>query len=243
MNKPRWLVLMDELLWPTVGFASERLESRAGPDLTLNVIPQCALYHFIYCIDASMQTNEKGRHSASMCLVRQCVESLTIVEVGLLPVEHGDVILDKWYRGRLSHGTVRGTLERESWSRYGKGLWSESWAEFSGQLARAVQPYAHYSPELLGWQFAVPPGVKLVGNKSVARIGPETYDPLKASRITVLHAIMCWALCRILAENGHLPPDKQAVVVEMGAELSRSKLLSGGALSWSQELWPHMFFK
>ena len=57
------------------------------------------------------------------------------------------LLLD-WKNGKKSHGEVRKALERAVWPRYGVGLWSEPWSDFYANLARAVQPYAHYTPEL-----------------------------------------------------------------------------------------------
>jgi hypothetical protein len=137
VEKPRWLELSDQLLWPTVQFTMELLRNRRGTDLTLNTIPQCAITHLGHCLDTSMRANMEGRHSTAICLVRQCVESLTIIEAGLRPVPRGDQMLAAWQSGKKSHGELRAQLERDAWPAYGSGLWGESWADFFGQLAKA----------------------------------------------------------------------------------------------------------
>jgi hypothetical protein len=91
-----------------------------------------------------------------MALLRQCVEALTIVDVGLQPHEFATDVLLSWVEDRLTQGQIRKKLEAERWPQYGCGLWQESWGEYFGNLARAVQPYAHYSRTLMGWQFSVP---------------------------------------------------------------------------------------
>lgn len=58
-------------------------------------------------------------------------------------------------------------------------MWDEPWSEFYGNLARAVQPYARYTPELQGWQFATTDYEG--GTEFTATYGLETYDAMGIS--------------------------------------------------------------
>jgi len=240
-SNPEWLMLGEELMEPVILMTLETLRSKALPD-GIRPLPELALYHHIACTSAGYQANLDGRHSVAMCLVRQSVEALTIVEIGVHPEAFAAPLLDAWQDGQLTQGELRQRLERGVWPAYGIGLWSESWAEFAGNLARAVQPYAHYTPQLLGWQYQMVT-MNADGRGAVA-IGPNTYDPLKASRVTLLHTLLIWVLGRVLLAAGTCPVavEREASISLLGRALSQSKLLFKGGEWWSQ-LSPHMWFK
>lgn len=82
-RKPAWLRLSDDLLWPVVGMGLTTLQKLRENDPNANVIPYLALVHFAHCLEASMQANREGKHSVAICLVRQCIETLTLVDIGL----------------------------------------------------------------------------------------------------------------------------------------------------------------
>lgn len=205
------------------------------------VVPDLALQHFVECWQVSAEVNRKGWHSVALCLVRQCVEAFSLVELGLSDAAPGRDLLRRWLNGQLTAGALRAGLESSLWPRYGTGLWDEPWADFAGNLARAVQPYAHYSPELQQWQLSL---LRLPGKTGMfAMTGPQSYDPVKASRLTLLHALLIWSLARVLLASGGLGPEPSAEVVRAwGASLSRSRFLDGGRSDWATELWPHMWF-
>lgn len=131
-------------------------------------------------------------------------------------------------------------LRRTAWPKYGNGLWDESWTEFFTRLAKAVQPYAHCSRELLQWNLAA------LTDRGSGRFvaGVRMYDPVKASRLTLFHILVAWTLGRLLFANR---PSSASMVEErdvetLGGALSRCDLLMQGQ-DWSVQLWPHMFFK
>jgi len=243
-EKPRWFVLGDQLMWPLIGMgcASARYHSLSMPDPDLQPLAELAICHHAGCLEASSHANRRGKHSAAICLVRQSVEALTIAEIGFQPPEFAEPLLVAWKEGKKSHGELRRALERDVWSTYGPGLWDESWAEFYGNLARAVQPYAHYTTELQGWQLA---NVGYEGGKTfTAMLGLETYDPLQATRITLFHMLLTYILGRILLVHGKNPDilSRRTEIVELGRALSSSKLLFQRGEWWAQ-LAPHMLFK
>ncbi|MDP6422235.1 MAG: hypothetical protein QF672_13100 [SAR202 cluster bacterium] len=242
MNKPVWLELTDELVKSIFPPVHEVLDAMNAGDLHLAMIPRMALFHLSGCLHSSMRANEQGLHSAVICLVRQCVEALTLVDLGLQAAEYREPRLEAWDSGKLTHGKMRQSLEADVWARYGNGLWDESWTDYFGNLARSVQPYAHYSPVLMGWQMSVVDND--ASNRFHVAIGPAVYDSLKASRITLLHSLVLWTSGRIVGENT-ANPEWQPItdqVDALGRSLGQSKLLLG-TKNWADELAPHMLFR
>lgn len=239
---PRWFQLGDRLVWPLVGMGVAAARSHRLSSVDLQCLSELAICHHAGCLEAGVEANRRGRHSAAICLVRQSVEALTIAEIGLQSGEFAEPLLSDWKEGKRSHGDLRKALERTIWPTYGTGLWDESWAEFYGNLARAVQPYAHYTPELQGWQFAT---VSYSGDTDfIAKFGLETYDALQATRITLFHMLLTYMLGRILLVNGKSRDvaSRRSEIAELGTELGRSKLLFRRGEWWAQ-LAPHMLFK
>jgi hypothetical protein len=219
---------------------------QGGEDSDLATVGQCAAIHLLHCLQTSIITNTQGRHSTALCLVRQCVEALAVVDAALQEPGLRGQLLSGWREGALSPGALRSELERHAWPRYGSGLWHERWSAFFSDLARAVQPYAHYTRALQEWQYAMVTGLQpdeSTGDyRFIAQVGPQTYDAMRASRMTVLHCLVGWTTGRVLAANGALPEDQRQRIHDLGAELARCEYLCGGALSWPDELWPHMFW-
>lgn len=241
-KNPRWFVLGDRLMWPLVGMGctSARNHRLSSPDIQL--MAELAICHHAGCLEAGIHANRRGKHSAAICLVRQSLEALTIAEIGLQPPVFAEPLLLRWKEGKSSHGELRKALEEDVWSSYGSGLWDETWAEFYGNLARAIQPYAHYTSELQGWQFA---SVKQEGKQTfIAMCGLETYDPLQATRVTLFHTLLTYMLGRILLVHGENPDvlSRRADILELGQALGSSKLLFQRG-EWWKQLSPHMFFK
>jgi hypothetical protein len=241
-TKPEWLTIGDQLLWPLIGMGVATARNHRLSTVDLQSLAELALCHHAGCIEASMHANKRGKHSAGICLVRQSVEALTIAEVGLQPAQFAEPLLRAWKEGKKSHGELRQALERDVWPMYGSGLWNEGWAEFFGNLARAVQPYAHYTSELQGWQFATV--AYAGGNDFVATFGLETYDALQASRITLFHMLLTWMLGRILLAHGRNVDvlARRDSIIRLGRALALSKLLFEGG-EWWKQLAPVMLFK
>jgi len=236
-----WFSIGDELLWPLIGMGVATTRAHHLPTLDLQVLPELALCHHAGCIEASSHINRRGKHSAAICLVRQSVEALTITEIGLQGAEFAEPLLAGWKEGKKSHGELRKALEKDVWPTYGTGLWDESWSEFYSNLARAVQPYAHYTPELQGWQFTTL--AYNGGREFIAKTGLETYDPLQATRITLFHMLLTWMLGRILPAHGKNPDvlQRRESITRLGNALGSSKLLFQRGEWWTQ-LAPHMMF-
>lgn len=241
-KQPEWFRIGDELLWPLIGMGVATARAHRLPTVDLQPLAELALCHHAGCMEASGQINRRGKHSAAICLMRQSIEALTVAEIGLQRAEFAEPLLAAWKDGMKSHGELRKALEKDIWPTYGVGLWEEAWADFYGNLARAVQPYAHYTSELQGWQFAT---VAHNGcQKSVSMHGLETYDPLQATRITLFQVLLTWMLGRILLAHGnnHDVLARRDSILRLWRALGSSKLLFERGEWWTQ-LAPHMLFK
>jgi hypothetical protein len=237
---PEWLRLGEEILGPLLAETSRVLEVSSGKDYHITRLPILALYHFAHSLQTSIDANREGRHAVALSLLRHAVEAVTIIELGLVNSDTSYRLLEDWDSRKRSQGELRRALEETSWRQYGNGLWNEPWAEFFSCLARAVQPYAHCSPELLQWNIAAL--TEGLSGRFVA--GGGMYDPVKASRLTVFHILVTWTLGRILFANRPSTPSmvKVNTLAALGIALSKCDFLTQGQ-DWSVQLWPHMFFK
>lgn len=240
--QPEWFALGGSLLWPLAGMAASACRDNKLSTPDLSSLGELAIFHHAGCLEASISINRRGKHSVAIALVRQSVEALSIAEVALQDPQFAEPLLAAWKEGKKSHGEVRRALEQSIWPRYGNGLWSEPWADFYANLARAVQAYAHYTSELQGWQFVE--HASSGGTTFIAEFGFETYDALKATRVTLLHMLLTWMLGRILVAHGkHRPAmERHQDILRLGSALSKSKLLFEKG-DWGTQLAPHMLFK
>lgn len=167
---------------------------------------------------------------------------LTVVDLGLSDADESDSLLGQWIDGAKSQGELREWLEQNLWSSRGAGLWTETWTEFFANLAKAVQPYAHYSSELMAWQ----PSIERVARQGehallLTKIAVKNYDATRATRVTLLHAILTWALMRILAAHKVEGPISAEILTELGRSLGGSEYLEVGLTDWSRQFWPWMW--
>ena len=245
-NRPRWLEICQENLIPLLEHTTASLSERKDLDAHVRIAPLLASYHLHQGVLSSIEANEKGRHSVAMAMLRQCVEALTIVDVGLQPPEFATDVLLSWLEDRLTQGQIRKKLEAERWPQYGCGLWQEAWAEYFVNLARAVQPYAHYSRALMGWQFSVPATIPEPGPDEAmhvyAHIGSNAKDLLKGARVSLFVALVGWTVARLLEENGIFCPMRGEKLKEWGKSIGASDLLDGAASSWADVFLPHLWF-
>ncbi|HKZ54635.1 MAG TPA: hypothetical protein VJ123_04075 [Anaerolineales bacterium] len=239
-ERPEWLRLGESILGPLLADTSQSLKVFSGADYHVTQLPTLALNYFAHSLQTSIETNRDGRHAVALSLLRHALEALTIVELGLVRTNTSYRLLEDWDSGKKSQGELRRALEKNAWSKYGNGLWGESWAEYFAYLAKAVQPYAHCSPQLLQWNLAV----LTDGLSGKLFAGAGMYDTMKASRLTLFHTIVTWTLGRILFANCPSLPSmvNASDIAALGTALSRCDLLMEGK-DWSVQLWPHMFFK
>lgn len=227
-------------VFPAALSALRSLESADA--LHESLIPEAALFHVSDSLSVSMQANPAGQHSVAISLLRGCLEALTLVDLGLQPNEYRIPILREWNDTKRSAGQIRKNLEQDVWPNYGSGLWDEPWTQFFGNLARALHPYTHYSPDLMGWQMST---VHMNDQgKGVMMIAPSSYDPLKATRITFLHTLMLWTVGHLAVINARdtCPAGLPETLESLRGELGRSGLLFREG-DWGVELMPHVWFK
>ncbi|QDA56473.1 hypothetical protein [Thermomonas aquatica] len=207
----------------------------------VNFLPRMAHWFLLDSLLLANQANREGMHANALSLTRQCIESISVIELGLCGHAQAEAMLHKWESDDLSPGKLRAWLEANVWSSYGSGLWHEPWPQFMRQFAAALQPYAHYSAPLSQWQVKLLDGpandptetgsiIKLI------QVGPRAYDAQKATRITLFHAIVTYVLGRILLAAG-ADEELSVTVNRLGKSLSESKYLDGHQTDWSQQFW------
>jgi hypothetical protein len=242
---PVWLRLARQIDAAVLTGVEHSLDRR-HPDPDLGLIPYAALLHLRACMETGLWANNQGYHSAAIGVFRHSVEALTLIDLGFQEPEYNSQLLSAWKEGKKSAGEIRKYLGRDVWPRYGTGLWSESWSDFFGNLARAVQPFAHYSNELMYWQFFVPSqpiSSSADGARNIlAALRCPTNDPVKAARLTLLSAMIIWTLGRILLANRPSWRGPRGELDALGMAICGSKLLDPGE-NWSDQLLGLYYFK
>jgi hypothetical protein len=235
---PEWFLLSEELT-PLV---MERIaQATRQCELSATVRPAPMLAHW-FMLDSMLlanQANREGMHSNALSLTRQCIEALSIIELGICGHNEAEVTLQKWDNDSLNPGKLRAWLEQNVWPSYGKGLWIEPWATFMREFAAALQPYAHYCSKLSQWQVRIVPGSPKENpdgkHTALVEMRPRAYDPQKATRITLFHAILTYVLGRIWMANHKGDSEFQAEITRLGIALGTSKYLDGHMTNWGQQ--------
>ncbi len=142
-RRPKWPILGENLLTPVAEANLSVTRNITFGNGQVEPLPYMAGCHFAGCLGTSIEANKQGKHSVAICLVRQCLEALTIVDVGLQHPVYAEPLLLASSEGKTTAGQLRQNLEHDVWPQYGKGSWSESCEEFFGNLAQSVHPYAH----------------------------------------------------------------------------------------------------
>jgi hypothetical protein len=100
------------------------------------------------------------------------------------------------------------------------GLWGESWASFWASLARAVQPYAHFSPLRMRWH----QHVQIVDAKWHVWINHPggDFELYRGARIGAFQLLVFWAFAEVVCAFSAAP----------AGQLSRLESLSHDARRW-----------
>lgn len=236
---PEWFALTDRATRETMERIARSVE-RVELPLQTKHLPMQAHWFILDSLTLANQANREGMHANALSLTRQCLEAISIVELGLARQSGAAEMLAKWEGDRASPGEVRKWLSENVWPSYGAGLWTETWAVYMGHLAKAIQPYAHYSSRLAQWQIHLI-GQSKVGEKGtelIARYAPRAYDPQKATRITLFHAILTYTLGRIWVATS-LAGDAEfsGLIRRFGQALGTSRYLDGHETDWDQQFW------
>ncbi|MEK6282760.1 MAG: hypothetical protein AABN95_20565 [Acidobacteriota bacterium] len=75
----------------------------------------------------------------------------------------------------------------------------------------------------------------------MARVGLDTYEANKATRITLLHVLLSYMLGRIVVENNAVPELQRDKVRRLGIAIAESPELYHGKINWHQQFWAHEF--
>jgi hypothetical protein len=232
---PEWFARAEEAT-PEVMGRIALAASANSMSLQVRFLPQKAHWFLLDSLLLANRANREGMHANALSLTRQCFEAISVLELGLCEHREAESILIKWEADEMSPGKLRAWLEANVWPAYGTGLWTESWSIFMRQFAAALQPYAHYSTMLSQWQDQLLPDSGQDQSHKLLKIGPRAYDSQKATRITLMHAILTYVLGRIFL-SGHKDPDLSPLVLRLGSALAVSRYLDGHVTDWSQQFW------
>lgn len=245
-SAPEWFRLSEELTSPVM----ERISTAArecGLSAAVHSTPMLAHWFLLDSMLLTNQANREGMHANALSLTRQCFEALSVIELGICDHNEAESTLLRWDTDSLSPGQLRAWLENHLWPNYGSGLWDEPWATFMREFAAALQPYAHYCSRLAQWQACLIPGsLQQIPDgrlTAIMEMRPRAYDPQKATRITLFHAILIYTLGRIWIANHQADAEFQANVARLGAALGKSRYLDGHETNWGQQLWAMMWSK
>lgn len=243
---PEWFPLAEEANPQVMRRIAAAVEANA---MALQVKSAAMLAHW-FVLDTLLlanQANRDGMHANALALTRQCVEAIGVIELGICGHPDAEAQLVKWDDDRLNPGKLRAWLQDNVWPSYGSGLWAEPWFTFMREFAAAVQPYAHYGRSLAHWQLRLHHVADTQDDPEAAlhaiiEMRPRAYDAQKATRITLFHAILTYALGRIwMAANDD--PAFAALINRLGAALGKSRYLDGHQTDWSQQFWANVWLR
>ncbi|KAA9001637.1 hypothetical protein FJU30_04920 [Affinibrenneria salicis] len=203
-------------------------------DLQIKNSPMLAHWFMLDSLLLANRANKDGMHANALALTRQCIEAISIIELGICGHSEANSILLKWEKDQMTPGKVRAWLEENVWDKYGSGLWNESWTIFMREFSKAIQPYAHYGRDLAQWQVRLH---RVDGIKAVLEMKPHAYDPQKATRITLYHALLTYVLGRVWLSANHGDEQFEELICKLGIALGKSRYLDGHATNWSQQFW------
>jgi hypothetical protein len=246
VTPPDWFPVAEEII-PRV---LERLASKADSlnlPMQVRFAPRQAFCFLANSMLLANRANREGMHANALAITRQCLEAISVLELGLVQSGQATNLLERWEADKVSPGEIRKWLEANIWESYGTGLWSEKWAEFMGKLCKASQPYAHYSPKLAQWQSRI---VKVEdesedGNLTlIVELGAKSYDPQKATRITLFHGLIHFALARIWVAHSRTGDlEFESLVERLRIALGKSVYLDGDHTDWDEQFWAMLWFR
>lgn len=94
----------------------------------------------------------------------------------------------------------------------------------------------------MGWQMSA---LRMDSDgRGLVVLGPSAYDPLKATRVTLLHTLLLWAVGHLAVLNGRslCSSSLAGALEELRHHIGKSGLLFREG-DWGVELMPHVWFK
>jgi len=238
---PEWFEIIDT--------ATQQVMQRIAGAVAANTMslqvrssPMLAHWFILDTLLLANGANRQGMHANALALTRQCIEAISVVELGICNHPDAEGMLLKWDGDRATAGELPKWLQANVWPHYGTGLWTEPWDVFMREFASAIQPYAHYGRDLAQWQLRLQGFAEIsedpkVAGRCLIEMRPRAYDPQKATRITLFHGLLTYVLGRVwMASN---PGDDQfdALMSRLGTALGKSRYLDGHSTDWSQQFW------
>lgn len=212
-------------------------------DLQLQFIPHYAGKHCLESVRLSRLANEGGAHAVAVGLLRDAVEALSLVAVGICPNSDKVSILCQWNDEELRPGEIRQYLENHVWPDVTNlGLWGESWASFWRNFARSVQPYAHLTPLRLRWH----QHVEIINGKWHFWINHPAgdFELYRAARIVAFQLLVFWAFAELVCAFAAAPDDQLTQLKPMADDarrwLSTTEVFFQGQ-QWEVQLLPFVY--
>lgn len=212
-------------------------------DLQLQFIPHYAGKHCLESVRLSRLANEGGAHAVAVGLLRDAVEALSLVAVGICSDPEKVRVLSQWNDDKLSAGGIRQYLEGRVWPTLTiLGLWGESWASFWESLARSVQPYAHFSPLRMRWH----QHVQIINGKWHFWINNPTgdFELYRGARISAFQLLVFWAFAEIVCAFAAAPAAELSQLTPMAEDarrwLSTNEVFFQGE-KWDVQLMPFVY--
>ena len=243
---PEWFQYADDVTADVMHRVTEAVTANAMSQ-QVRYLPTLAHWFVLDSLLLANQANREGMHANALALTRQCVEAISVIELGICGHPGSEATLLKWEADEMTPGKLRAWLQAHVWPQYGTGLWNETWSIFMREFAAAVQPYAHYSSPLSQWQYRLhrlplpedpAASVASAGDlRAIIEIAPRAYDAQKATRITLFNTLVVYILGRITMAARPLDADFQQLMERFGDALGRSRYFDGHATNWSQQFW------
>ncbi len=203
--------------------------------------PMLAHWFVLDTLLLANQANREGMHANALALTRQCVEAISVIELGICGHPDAEAVLTQWDSDNLTPGKLRAWLQANVWPAYGNGLWSEPWATFMREFAGAIQPYAHYGRSLAQWQVRLhrfyDASQPNADSHAIIERCPRAYDAQKATRITLFHSLLSYLLGRIWLAANPADTEFSAIIARLGTALGKSRYLDGHQTNWGQQFW------
>lgn len=238
---PEWFTL-SETLTPSIMRCVADAADANGMNIQVRHAAKLAHWFLLDSMMLANRANRDGMHANALALTRQCIEAIGVIELGICGHPLAESMLLRWDNDQLSPGKLRAWLQEQVWTNYGTGLWMESWPVFMREFAAAVQPYAHYGRSLAQWQlrlhgFAMATDATDAVSSGLIEMRPRAYDPQKATRITLFHALLTYTLGRICGAAGVADQRLRTRIGALGNALGKSPYLDGHQTNWGQQFW------
>lgn len=241
---PEWFTLGEEAM-PQ---AMQRIANAVSDNQMCSQVKHVPMLAHWFISDSLLlatRANAEGMHANAISLLRQCIEGISVIEIGICEHAEAESTLLKWEDDSLKAGQLRCWLQNNIWSHYGEGLWKEPWHAFMKEFTTALQPYAHYGSSLAQWQlrlheFSEDISEEGVTGHGIIEIRPRAYDPQKATRITLFHSIIIYILGRIWMAH-KTDNEFSSLISRLGVALGKSRYLDGHSTDWSQQFWAVMW--